>query len=334
MTGFGVVAKRPVVLIWWILLHLLFMGSITAAFVVFAGPALTQMMALQAQGTPTDPETRVQMLALFGQIFPLYAAIFPVMLAFYAILFGTMNRAVLRPVKSAFGYLRLSVDEWRQFLLYLWALVLGFAAYIAVVVLAVAVAIIGGLVFAAMHKGPVSTGETATATAIGAVVLGVLYIMAWIYVAVRLSLASPMTFDTGKVSLLKSWRLTKGQFWPMLGAYLLATILAMVVMLLGLIVILVCTMLAGGIGGLVFIFRPDMSSPAAYFSTPRLVYLALSGVLYALVWPILLTPSAAIYKALTAKPEAKPASWPSPPPLETPPAPDPFVEPPADPEHP
>ena len=120
-----------------------------------------------------------------------------------------------------------------------------------------------------------------------------LFVAAYVYVMVRFSLASAMTFDTGKVSLLKSWRLTKGRFWPMFGAYLIAGILALVVGLLGLIVMYVAALL-GGVDGLSFIFRPDMSSLAAYFTPARLVYLALSGVVYALVWPVLLTPPAAI----------------------------------------
>jgi len=225
-----------------------------------------------------------------------------------------MNRAVLRPAKSAFGYLRLGVDEWRQFLLFLWAMVVALGAYIALVVIGAIVAIIGIIIFAMVNKGAGATGAGAGtgAATLGVIAFVLIYMIAYIYVLVRLSLASAMTFDTGKVSLLKSWRLTKGRFWSMFGAYFLAAVLSIVVSLLGLIVMYVAAMLVGGVGGLGFIFRPDMSSPAAYFTPARLVYLVLGGGLYALVWPVLLTPSAAIYKASTAAPDPTPAAWPSP----------------------
>jgi len=333
LTGFGVVRRRPVVLPWWILLHLIFMGVTSALLLTIAGPALTQLMALQAQHTPTDPATQAQTFALFHQILPLYLVMIPIMLAFYAVLFAAMNRAVLRPAKSAFGYLRLGVDEWRQFLLFLWAMVVALGAYIALVVIGAIVAIIGIIIFAMVNKGAGATGAGAGtgAATLGVIAFVLIYMIAYIYVLVRLSLASAMTFDTGKVSLLKSWRLTKGRFWSMFGAYFLAAVLSIVVSLLGLIVMYVAAMLVGGVGGLGFIFRPDMSSPAAYFTPARLVYLVLGGGLYALVWPVLLTPSAAIYKALTAAPDPTPAAWPTPYPEpltpEPPPSPPPVSSP-------
>jgi hypothetical protein len=154
----------------------------------------------------------------------------------------------------------------------------------------------------------------------------------WSYVMTRLSLASPLTFDTKRVNLFGSWRITRGQFWPMFGTYVLTCFMAIVVGLLGMIVLLACAAIAaGGVNGFASMFRPDMSSLKAYLTPARIVYLVLAGALYALIWPVLLAPRAAIYKALTAKPEPTPASWSSPPPLETPPAPEPFADPPADP---
>ena len=339
LTGFGVVSKRPTVLIWWIALHLLFMGSITALFVTVGGPVLTQMMALQAQGTPADPQTQAQIFALFGQIAPLYLLMFPLTLVFYAVLFAAMNRAVLRPAKSAFGYLRLGVDEWRQFVLMLWAVVVSIAVEFVLILAVVILAIVVPLLFGVVMKATTASTNASMPPVLGSIAIIGTMLVAYIYLMTRFSLASAMTFDTGKVSLLRSWRLTGGRFWSMFGTYVLATILSIVISLLGLVVMIVCAMLVGGVGGLGFVLRPDLSSPAAYFTPARLVCLALSGVLYALVWPILLTPSAAIYKAVTAKPAPTPASWPSPPPpeptlLETPPPPDPVVESPADPAHP
>lgn len=49
--------------------------------------------------------------------------------------------------------------------------------------------------------------------------LGVFVFLIWL--AVRLSLASPLTFDTRRVRVFGSFALTRGRFWSLLGAYLL-----------------------------------------------------------------------------------------------------------------
>jgi len=311
MTGFGVVRQRPKVLLWWVLLHLVFISVSSTLLLTLAGPALTQMMALQASHPGDDPAAQAAFLRLFQQLAPVYLLLVPVTLAFYALLFAAMSRAVLRPGDNAFGYLRLGADEWRQFLLFLWASVVGIGLELALIVVGTVLVIVVAAAYAAMNRNA-ATGAGGGA-AMAALALVGLFVAAYVYVMVRFSLASAMTFDTGKVSLLKSWRLTKGRFWPMFGAYLIAGILALVVGLLGLIVMYVVALLVGGVDGLSFIFRPDMSSLAAYFTPARLVYLALSGVVYALVWPVLLTPPAAIYRAITAAAEPTPAAWPSPP---------------------
>jgi hypothetical protein len=121
----------------------------------------------------------------------------------------------------------------------------------------------------------------------------------WIFVGVRLSLASPLTFATRRINLFGSWRLTRGIFWPMLGAYLVAFILALVVWLLTLAIsAAVGAAVGGGLGGLQSMMRPDMSSLSAYLTPSRIVVIVVGAVSTALVWPVLLTPAAAIYRSL------------------------------------
>ena len=315
MTGFGVVRRTPSVLLWWTLFHILLTGGFSILMVIMAGPAMTQMMALQGTSITPDPQTQAQRFELFSQLAPLYLLMFPLSIAFYSVLYTAMNRAVLRPAQGAFGYLRLGVEELRQFGLFLLTFVMLICAYILMFIL-------GLIAFAVIQLLVVKAAPGSSAPTFLGLGVGLLFLAAWIYVTTRLSLASPLTFDSKRVNLFGSWRITRGQFWPMFGAYVLTAFLALVVGLLGMVVLFACAAIAsGGVNGFAFMFRPDMSSLNTYLTPARIVYLVLAGALYALVWPVFLTPRAAIYKALTA-PKPTPVSWPSPEPVS--PRPTPF----------
>lgn len=305
MTGFDVVRRRPVLLLWWGLFHLLYIGLTSVLAVGLAGPALTQLAALQGLHPANDPAVQAQALASMRQLLPLYGLMLPVMLVFYSMLYTAMNRAVLRPKDDRFGYLRLGRDELRQFGLFLWAIVVGVGVYIVTVVGVLILTFIGVALAALFSKGAAAPG---VGHVLVAAVIVLLTVAAWIYLTVRLSLASAMTFETRKIRLLASWPLTEGRFWPMLGAYLLAACLSLVVLLLGLVVMLcICVVAAGGVDAFRFIFRPDMSALAVYLTPARILYFVLTAFLYALVWPVMLTPRAAIYRSVTA-PAADPAT--------------------------
>jgi hypothetical protein len=217
-----------------------------------------------------------------------YAAVFS--LIFYPILFATMNRAVLRPKDDAFGYIRVGPDELRQLGLLLIFILLGIVAEIVLILVA---AIVAGVVGAATHQ-------------VGLAPLILLPFIMWgmSFVMVRLSLASAQTFATKKINVFGSWSLTKGRFWPMFAAYLLALILFVIVSLLGYIIIFAVAGATGGGGNMVNLFSPDRApAPAsltmgAMFSAPQIIRLALSAVLSAITWPIMAMPAPAIYKAI------------------------------------
>ncbi len=324
MAGFGVVRRSPMALVWWTLLHVLLTSGFSILMVTMAGPAMTQMMALQGASLTPDPQTQAQKFELLRQLVPLYLLMFPLSIAFYAVIYTAINRAVLRPAQDGFGYLRVGVDELRQFGLFLLTGIVFFAAYIGTIICALLAGF--GIALLVQLAGN-NASMVVTMRVIAVAVPIILSVCAWIYVATRLSLASPLTFDTKKVNLFGSWRITRGQFWAMFGTYVLTAVLALVVGLLGMIVLLACAAIAaGGLNGFAFIFRPDMSSLSAYLTPARIVYLVLAGALYALIWPVFLAPRAAIYKALTA-PKPTPASWP----VMSPSEPGPFGAPPGDP---
>jgi hypothetical protein len=122
----------------------------------------------------------------------------------------------------------------------------------------------------------------------------------FIYLGVRLSLASPITFASGRINVFGSWAMTRGRFWPLFGTYLIAFALGFVVTALTLgIAVLAVAILGGGVGALGPALQADLSTVAANLAPSRLLYLVISSIGAALSAPITICPPAAIYMALT-----------------------------------
>jgi hypothetical protein len=291
LTGFRIVREHPRALLVWIGVQLVRAFVMTTAMVQLIGPALSRLNSAGVTST-RDP---AQAAAIVQQLGPFYLLIVGFGVIYYPVVYSTMNRVVLRPGEAGFGYIRLGVDELRQIGLLLLVFLLSVAAYFALIV----VMVIGGVSVSLVAGG--GPGATSGNLAVGLVLvlLALIALSLWIYVWVRLSLASPLTFASRRIDLFGSWRLTRGLFWPMLGSYVVAIILAMIVTLLTLAISLaVSAAMGGGLAGLQGVFRPDTTSVAAYMSPARIVTVAIGAISSALVWPVLVTPAAAIYRSL------------------------------------
>jgi hypothetical protein len=291
-TGFRVVREHPTAVLFWAVAQLLVGAISTVLLVGMAGPAMNQLQSMSAGSQ--DPAASIKALQ---QLAPVYVLMLPISLVIYGVIYAAMNRIVLRPEDSRFGYLRLGADELRQVGVLVLIFLIMVAVYIVSLILAVVFgAIIGGV--AAVAGGPNATAAV-SALAVIIAMLGVL--AAIMFVGTKLSLASPMTFATGKIDLFGSWALTKGRFWPIFGTYFLAFILMLLTGLLAMLIIgAIMAAIAGAQGAMAMFMKPDMSSVTTYFSPARIVYLVLVSAFTALFLPIWLTPPAAIYRSLTA----------------------------------
>ena len=100
----------------------------------------------------------------------------------------------------------------------------------------------------------------------------------FVWTGVRLSLASALTFDTGRVRLFGSWRLTRGVFWPLVGAYLLAFVIIALISVVLLVVSALVAVATGG--GANAILHTDTRSLGAYFTAARVVQTLVSAAAF------------------------------------------------------
>jgi hypothetical protein len=285
-SGFRVVAERPWVVAIWAALQFVVSLAFNLFVAVSAGSAFTKLAQLSLQPPTQDPAA---VLDLFRQVAPTYLVLMAGGLVLNAVLYAAMNRAVLRPQESRFGYLRLATDELRQLGLFALIAGLALAAYLAFVVFAAVVIVLIALV----------VGDGA-ALALGIAVLLPALICAFIFFAVRLSLASPMTFVTRRIDLRAAWAMTRGRFWPLLGAYFIAFVLSAVVVVLSFaIAVAVVAVVGGGMGAVGAVFDGQVGAVAQIVTPTRLAYLAVSAIGQALIWPVTMTPPAAIYRVLS-----------------------------------
>jgi len=296
LTGFRIVRERPRIALFWIVVQFFVSAGFALIMVEIAGPAMTKLYAGGMMTASRDP---AQNLAMFAQLAPMYGLIMVLTLVVYPILYAAMNRAVLRPAEDGFGYFRLGADELKQFGLFVLMFLVGMAAYLAIVICMVIVSVVLAVIAGVLIHG----ADKAVVAGVVGLVMTLLVMAAfcgWIFVWVRLSLASALTFATGKINLFGSWALTRGRFWPMLSAYLLTFVLFLVMWIIFLAIMLpVDAALGGGLGALGAVMHPNMSSLGAYLSPVIVVNMVLGAVFSAFMWPVLLTPPAAIYQRLT-----------------------------------
>jgi hypothetical protein len=155
---------------------------------------------------------------------PLSMALLLAYLIVFILLFTAAQRAVLRPEDRGLFHLRLGMDEVRQIALAIFLLILF---YVGAILVTVIVGLVVGLAALLASNDP-SVVMVAVIVVDGALVL---CLASWL--AVRLSLAFPLTLVRGRFVIGESWRLTRGHFWPLFGAYFVIYLLIVIVSVAG-----------------------------------------------------------------------------------------------------
>jgi len=287
LEGFRITRERPKALLAWTLFC--FAVNVVSVLITVNLPkeARDALESLQSDPSQTpDVNALMQALTVLSPILVFGLAVQCVMAA-------AVYRIILKPSDEKFSYLRLGKDELRLMALTLIYLVLG------VMMLAAAQIAIGIVAFIASLFG-----QTAMAFVFSVAELFTLGL--FFYVGVRMSLAPVITFDRDRLSILDSWAVTHGQFWRLLGAYVLAVccvvvVSLLVVMLFGLVAGIVMLSLGGSFADLARIFQPDETTLKTYLNPFMIAYMIVGSVFTAIYYAVIAAPGALAYRELTGK---------------------------------
>jgi hypothetical protein len=219
-------------------------------------------------------------------------------LAVLNVMAAAVYRLIFRHDDTRFGYLRLGADELRLMGLTLIYILLFIALVVGVGMVSGIVVALAGLVgppaqsFVGWLSIPISFGVI-------------------VYVLVRLSLAPVATFAERRLAVFESWGLTRGQFWRLFGAYVLAIACVVVVGFLALVVFTgaagVVVLLTGGkLADLGLILNPKNVTLSSYLSIGLIASMIVSSVFSALWNAVMAAPGAVAYQQLHGDPPARP----------------------------
>jgi hypothetical protein len=314
-SGFKVIGKRPLSVLAWGLAYLLLALLPMWAVIVWIAPdffdvfhdAIAQgRVGRAAAATAELPPGFMQMQAKMMMLQPVMLLS---TIVGRTVLMAAVFRAVLEPQNRSFAGLRLGAQE-------LWLALLNLAAGILAVILILVIAVAGALVGLGLGAALRAANVDTPWLVLCEVAVGVVAVAVLLWVVLRFSLAGPMTFADREFRLFESWPVTKGQTLKLFGLVLLLILLMFAVeMVVGGVFFAV---VLAGVGGSLASF--DHAHMQAFFMRPPQVWLqtlwpwiavlaVVGSFLLAAVSAIFLAPWADVYRQLTSSRSTTPLAF-------------------------
>lgn len=287
LEGFRLARRAPLAILTWALAYLVFF----IVFFALAGSSLIHIVTLaeQVQGSA---EPSISDLMALGQAYgSLMIFALPMSLLFGAVLATAIARAVIRPAERRFGYLRLGKDELRVLLV---TLAVGLIMFGVTFVGMGVVGVLAGL----------AAGMGAPVLILPAMLAGLAVAAVAIWLAVRFSLAVPITFAEQKIAIKESWAMSKGRFWPLLGMAVMAGVMSMLVALLGSIVAAPLNLMFGGLDRLAGAETANVAVLLTRFWPGLLIWAVVNALLSSAQAAIIYAPFSAAYLGIKGAPRA------------------------------
>jgi hypothetical protein len=285
ISGFKFIRQRPKVVLTWAAVF--FACELSVVLANLAGNKVAAVQAFQ-EVNRNDPAAALGMLPSVASIF-LFT--FAVMILGASLTFTAAYRAFLRPEDDRYAYFRLGGDELRMAaVIGLWViLTLGYSF---------------AVVFVAGLLGAIGSLLPGLLRSLYILLVAAAAICAFVYPIVRLSLSMPMTLEDRHIRLLESWKPTRGRFWPLFGAFVLAAIMIFVVLVVEwTLVSIVVLILVVGLGltpsALSGLWNPDSTSFTAFFRVTSIIASLLWALFLAVGLAIFVAPVVEAYRWLT-----------------------------------
>lgn len=271
MEGFRLARRRPGMLLAWSGIYFASVLVIGVAMMVSMGPRFIDMLK-KGQLVSNDPEA---FAALLEQSGPAFVLVLLMTVLLMSVIMGGIFRLVLGRDEKGLAHLRLGQDELRMS--------------------AVNLGLVGiGMVF--LFFGLIATRLAAIQSSFLGFVVGLIMFGLTVWVGVRLSLVTPMTFDTRRVAFRSAWRLTRGRFWPLFGMIVISVIFYVMVWVLAFVLTVIIVAVAGGEQAI-----QDVSALSIVAAIAALLTIVMQSLLQVLQIVMIYAPFAVAYRQISAE---------------------------------
>lgn len=275
LEGFRLTRERPGTIFGWGVVYAVCMFVIGRLMLVSLDPQLIELTRKKG----LEQQDIDQISGLLAQSWPAFLLVLVLVTALLSTLMGGIYRLVLRPGEKGFLHLRFGKDELRLTGVNLLLFAFGMICLTAELAAVAAADQQGGIAAVAALMLPLVT----------------------IWVGVRLSLATPMSFALHRFAIRDAWAASQGRFWALLGMIVLAVIFYVMVWLL---ISIIGAALIGVAGGAQALENIKSLTGAAIIGVALYVFLQL--ILQVIQVVMLYAPFAVAYQQVHGDPPANP----------------------------